>query len=308
LAWVKIRSGADDHRLANIVTGGNKHLKSNATDAESTGTNIIQAFSGSTFTLGSDGAVNGTGSTYVAWSWAGNGAGSSNTQGTITSTVSANTTAGFSIVKFNAGSAGNKTIGHGLGVVPAMIIAKPLQSSGFNWLVWHKSLPSSTQSYLLLNSTSAYADDSQIWANTAPTSTVVSRESGYALPVNEDAIMYCFAEVAGYSAFGKYTGNGSSDGPFIYTGFRPKYVLIKPSSAADNWQVEDAARSPFNVVNDQLWPNLSDAEQVDSTTRQTDFVSNGFKIRGTNTGVNGNGTTYIYAAFAEFPFKYTLAR
>jgi hypothetical protein len=187
-----------------------------------------------------------------------------------------------------------------------MIIIKG-RSTSYNWRVYHSGIGNTKA--LFLNTTAAEDTNSTYWNNTSPTSTVFSLGSNAGM--NESAgtyVAYCFAPVAGYSAFGLYYGNGSSDGPFVYTGFRPKYVLIKPTTSADSWQVEDTARSPFNVVNDQLWPNVSDAEQVDSSTRNTDFLSNGFKIRGTNTGINANGNPFIYAAFAEFPFKYTLAR
>jgi hypothetical protein len=311
--WFKRRNSAASHSLFDKVRGNTKRLLSNGDNSELTTTSDeLTSFDSDGFTVGADTgsiSVNGAnGDTGVVWCWRGNGSGSSNTSGTITSTVSANTTAGFSIVTYTGNNTLAQSVGHGLGVAPSMIIVKS-RSNTTNWLVWHSTI--SINSTLLLNTTGAEITGlTGIWGSATPTSTTfgLNRLDTDNNRNGQTYVAYCFAPVAGYSAFGSYTGNGSTDGPFIYTGFRPKFVLIKPSSAADNWQVEDAARSPFNVVNDQLWPNLSDAEQVDSATRQTDFLSNGFKIRGTNTGVNGNGTTYIYAAFAEVPFRYSLAR
>jgi hypothetical protein len=302
--WIKERSGAADHGLYDAVRGVQKQLESNTATAETTESTGLTAFGTDGFTVGALAQLNTNTDTYVAWNWKGNGAGSSNTAGTISSTVSANTTAGFSIVSYTGDGNDNATVGHGLGVTPSMIIVR--RRSGDDWYYYQTGLTSISYG-LRLNKTDAESSNTSTVKSLSSTTFTLGTD-GMVNVSSNTYIAYVFAAVTGYSAFGSYTGNGSSDGPFIYTGFRPKYVLIKPSSAVDSWQVEDAARSPFNVVNDQLWPNLSDAEQVDSATRQTDFVSNGFKIRGTNTGVNGNGTTYIYAAFAEFPFKYTLAR
>jgi hypothetical protein len=309
--WFKRRNVAASHSLYDSVRGTNARLLSNDTLAEITTTSAeLTSFDSDGFTVGSDpGSISinaANGDTGVVWCWRGSdSAPVTNTSGTITSTVSANTTSGFSVVTYT-GTGANATVGHGLGAAPSLIIIKS-RSDATGWPVYSSSVGNTSFAYL--NTTAAFSVNSTAWNNTSPTSSVFTIGTGSLMNASSSTyVAYCFAPVAGYSAFGSYTGNGSTDGPFIYTGFRPKYVLIKPSSDADNWQVEDAARSPFNVVNDQLWPNLSDAEQVDSTTRQTDFVSNGFKIRGTNTGVNGNGTTYIYAAFAEFPFKYANAR
>ena len=308
-AWVKIRSGADDHRLANTVTGGNRHLQSNTTAAEGTGTNIIQAFSSNTFTVGSDNSVNVSGSTYVGWVWANDGtSGSTNTAGSITSTVSANTTAGFSVVTYT-GTGANATVGHGLGVAPSMIIARGRSAgtAGFNWRVYHGSL-SATQ-YLEINLTSAVQTDATVWNSTAPTSSVFSLgSSGNVNGSTQTFVAYCFAPIAGYSAFGSYTGNGSSDGPFIFTGFRPRYVLIKTSSAGTNgWQIRDTSRSPYNTSLQLLYADTSNAE-ISSAGNDFDILSNGFKVRNSGGDLNTNGGTYIYACFAENPFKYSNAR
>jgi len=300
-AWVKIRSGADDHRLANTVTGGNKHLQSNTTAAEGTGTNIIQAFSSNTFTVGSDNSVNVSGSTYVGWVWANDGtSGSTNTAGSITSTVSANTSAGFSVVTYT-GTGANATVGHGLGVAPSMVIVKDRSGANF-WVVGHTSI--TWNSYLRLNDTTSVETSIVAWNNTAPTSTVFSVGTSSVLNNSGSTLVaYCFAPIAGYSAFGSYTGNGSTDGPFVFTGFRPRFILTKGASTTGSWWLYDTARSTYNEMTDLLRPDLANA---DTTQGFCDALSNGFKIR--NSGNNNSGATYIYMAFAENPFKYANAR
>ena len=304
-AWVKIRSGADDHRLANTVTGGNRHLKSNATDAESTGTNVIQAFSSNTFTVGSDNSVNVSSSTYVGWVWANDGtSGSSNTQGTITSTVSANTTAGFSVVTYTGTGSGTPTVGHGLGVAPSMIFVKS-RSNAVNWGVGHVSAGWTNGG--LLNATNSFGG-STYFASTAPTSTVFSIQDTSVTNISGATyVAYCFAQIAGYSAFGSYTGNGSSDGPFIFTGFRPRFVMFKGSSIASNWCMLDSSRNTYNLTDATLQANDSAAELTNLS--DVDFLSNGIKIRDVVTNdTNVSGQTYIYMAFAENPFKIANAR
>jgi hypothetical protein len=304
LAWVKLRSGIDDHRIANIVTGGNKHLKSNTTDAESTGTTIIQGFSGNTFTVGTDTSVNANGSTYVAWGWAANGTGVTNNSGTITSTVSANTTAGFSIVTYT-GSGANATVGHGLGVAPSMYIIKRRNTTG-NWPTFHTSITASNVLYL--NVTDAQAAYSNVFNATNPTSTVFN--IGTSTDTNASGstyVAYCFSAVSGYSAFGKYTGNGSADGPFIYTGFRPRFIMIKNATAINNWAIIDTSRDAYNGALTRLHPNLTNADNTGAGI-VLDVLSNGFKCRNSDPLENQSGQTIIYAAFAEHPFNYSRAR
>jgi len=309
LAWVKIRSGVDDHRLANVLTGGNKHLKSNNTDPESTATTVIQAFSSNTFTIGTDNSVNVNGSTYVAWAWDAGSSTVTNTTGTISAQVRANTTAGFSIVTYtgNGSTSSTQTIGHGLGVKPAFIITKK-RSSGttdFNWSSWHKDL-GGTNAGIWLNLTNGR--NNSMWTGQANISSTVfvPADLNYNNVNGETYVNYVFAPVAGFSAFGSYTGNGSADGPFIYTGFRPRWVLVKASSTTSQWPIWDAARNPYNVAGDLLYPNLSNAELVSGF--DIDMVSNGFKFREAGGAGNDSAVTYIYAAFAESPFKYSLAR
>jgi hypothetical protein len=300
-AWVKLRSGSDDHRLANTVTGGNRHLKSNATDAESTGTNVIQAFSSNTFTVGSDVSVNGNGSTYVGWVWANDGtSGSSNTAGSVTSTVSANTTAGFSVAIYTTPASGAFTVGHGLGVAPSFIINK-IYNIANNWYCYHVSLGNGSE--VVLNTTAASVSTSD-WNNTSPTSSVFSMGSGWA--GSYSMISYCWSEIVGFSKFGSYVGNGLTDGTFVYTGFRPKFIMLKNITSATSWSMLDTSRNTYNISNARLFAESAQAEDTSQDTM--DILSNGFKLRATGLGVNGSGNTIIYMAFAENPFKNALAR
>ena len=307
--WTKSRSNAYYHNLYDAVRGfgSAKSLHSNDTLAEGTldlTYGYVSAATSSGFSVADGGTsgqyVNENGSTYVAWNWKANGAGVSNTAGTITSTVSANTSAGFSVVTY-ASTTG--TVGHGLGVAPAMIIMKARNLSD-QWTVGHQSINggSSPWNYgLALNSTGAQDANSGFWNNTAPTSTVFSQgswDSGY------NKVAYCFAPVAGYSAMGSYTGNGSDDGTFVFTGFRPRFLMVKRTDTTSDWVVIDSARNTYNAAGTFLYPNLSNAEDV---TTRIDFVSNGFKWR-TTAGCNNSGSTWIYMAVAENPFKYAVAR
>lgn len=307
LVWVKSRSAATDHKLTDSVRGTTKALISDTTGAETTDTNGLTAFGSAGFTVGSDTTYNNNTATYVGWQWqAGQGSTSSNTSGSITSTVSVNATAGFSVATFNAGAAGNKTVGHGLGVKPAMFIWKDRTAVG-SWHVWHQSYATQSQGYMTLNGTAAVANDTRIWANTAPTSTVLSFESGYTFTANDNAVAYCWSEVPGFSKFGSYTGNGNADGPFVYCGFRPRWVLIKRTDAIADWVILDTARDSYNMAINYLVPNTSGAETAGSSV-QLDSLANGFKVRGTWQGMNTSGGTYIFTAFAENPFANALAR
>jgi hypothetical protein len=304
LVWAKSRAAAGNHVLADSVRGVNRTLYSNGTSAEVNNATELTAFNSNGFSFGTSGDwSNGT---HVGWQWqAGQGTNTSNTSGSITSTVSVNATAGFSILTFNAGANGNKTVGHGLGVKPAMFVFKD-RSTG-NWLVWHQSLSSQTQSYLLLSSTAASANDSRLWANTAPTPTLLSFETGYTFNTSASCLAYCWAEIAGFSKFTSYVGNGSTDGPFVFLGFRPKFILIKNTTTAGySWQILDTARNTYNVMNAQLFPNSSAAE--DTTNVLVDYLSNGFKLRNGDGAQNLNSNTYIVAAWAENPFKNSNAR
>ena len=304
LVWIKSRSAATDHKLTDSVRGVTKALISDTTGAETTDTNGVTAFTSNGFTLGSDSVYNTNGATYVAWCWqAGQGSTSSNTSGSITSTVSVNTTAGFSIVTYTTPSSfTNATVGHGLGVAPAMIISFLRNASGDTHFTWHKSL-SSTQ-YLQLQTTAAATTNSVVYNGTSSTTFTLGSNAGWG---SGNYVSYCWAEIAGFSKFGSYTANASTDGPFIYTGFRPKYILIKGSVAGNNWVTLDTSRSTYNQVAAYLLPNVSNAEGTAGD--YIDILSNGFKIRDSGSDVNySSGATYIYMAFAENPFKNALAR
>jgi hypothetical protein len=301
--WGKCRSTALSHRFFDAVRGVTSRLSSNLTAAETTESGVT-AFNSDGFTLGSDQGLNFASDTYVAWNWKANGAGSSNTAGSITSTVSANTTSGFSIVTYTGNATSGATVGHGLGVAPSMIILKIRSTTG-DWPVYHVSNGNTIAQYLNLSlgTGGAFAG---AWNNTTPTSTVFTL--GNSTETNASGgtfVAYCFAPVAGYSSFGQYTGNGSTDGPFVFTGFRPAYVMVKTSG--DNvWLILDATRNTSNVVTLNLNANQSSAENTYSGW--CDFTSNGFKVRGTDGAINTGSGLYIYMAFASSPFKYSLAR
>jgi len=281
LEWIKDRANVNNHQLLNGVTGLSAVLQSNTTAAETTYT----APSGNS----------------VGFAWKAGSSSSSNTSGSITSTVSVNASAGFSVVTYTAQASGTGTVGHGLGVAPSLIITKP-RANPYGWTSYHASL-GNTQ-YIELNTTSAAATNSTVWNNTSPTSSVFTLGSAFA--GNGTYVAYCWTPIAGFSAFGSYTGNGSTDGPFIYLGFRPRWILMKGSSAVTDWHLFDTARDPYNVSQANLSPNTSDAEGTFST-RYFDFLSNGIKLR-TTANPNSSGVTYIYMAFAESPFKNSLAR
>jgi hypothetical protein len=305
LVWIKCRSNAEVNQLYDTIRGATKMLSSDLTQAEGTYSTNLTAFTSNGFSVGTDPGVNGSGRTYVAWQWNAGGSTVTNTSGTITSTVRANTTSGFSVVTFTSVTSTANTIGHGLGVAPEMVIMKTRGSSAAftGWAVYHKS--TTAGGYLVLNTTAAYAANTATWNNTAPTSTVFSMGTGWG--TSDNFVAYCFAPIAGYSAFGSYTGNGSSDGVFVYTGFRPRFILFKESSASGNdWYIFDSVRSTYNVATNRLFPNSSAAEATNFNT--LDILSNGWKLRDSNSAWNGSGATYIYMALAESPFKFSLAR
>ena len=301
LVWIKSRSAATDHKLTDSVRGVTKGLISDTTGAETTDTQGLTAFNSNGFTLGTDTNYNNSGATYVGWQWqAGAGTSGSNTNGSITSTVSANTTAGFSIVTYT-GTGSAATIGHGLGVAPSMIIVKA-RTSVVGWPVYH--ITNSNTSYLLLNATDALNTAPTVWNNTDPTSSVFS-EGGSSGTGSYSSVAYCFAPIAGYSAFGQYVGNGSATGPFVYCGFQPKFILIKSNDVGD-WVLVDTRRNPYNTVTNQLAPSLVSAETT-TAGLYINALSNGFQVVGTGGGTNTNGIRYIYACFASNPFKYSNA-
>jgi hypothetical protein len=294
MTWVKVRSETGGHRLADAVRGYTKYIFPNGTDAEGTSTTNITSWNSDGFALG-NGSINENTRTYASWNWKANGAGVTNSDGNIDSTVSVNQTAGFSIVKWN-GTTNNKTIGHGLGVVPEMVIAKDTGNSGSNWIVYHKDCSSGY--YLKLNLTNAQ-DNANSYFTADPTNSILSLTGNTAMNGSGNVmIAYCFAEKTGYSKFGSYTGNGNSDGTFVYTGFKPAFVIQKNTSATQGWQLQDNKRLGYNPNNYLLQPHDSAAE---SALQRIDLLSNGFKVRTTDAGQNASGNNYIYMAFAAAP-------
>jgi len=298
--WVKNRSSGQEHYLADIVRGVTKDLQSNSSSAEATSSNLT-SFDSDGFTIGGSDRLNQGSSNLVAWNWlAGGSQGSSNTDGSINTTyTSVNTTAGFSISSYT-GTGSNATVGHGLGVAPKMIIFKNL-SSGNNWDVYHGSLANTER--LNLNENSAKSTAASAFNSTSPTTSVFS--IGTAGNTNESGssmIAYAFAEKTGYSKFGSYTGNGASDGSFIYTGFKPAFVMVKNTDAARNWTILDNKRDVFNSCSIRLFPNSSEAEAgTVGSEAMADILSNGFKTKTNDANFNASGNNYIYMAFAEAP-------
>jgi len=311
--WVKARSSAFSHYIIDAIrydSGASKYLKldssSSAADETPSGAGWISA-------LNSDGYVckNGTsntnncnenGVTYVAWNWLGANGTTSNTDGSITSTVSANTTSGFSIVSYT-GTGSNATVGHGLGTTPAWVLVKERGASGESWNNFHQSLGAGIT--IMLNLTNAQQSSSTMWNNTAPTSSVfsVGADAG-SNGSSKTYIAYCFAEKKGYSKFGSYTGNGNADGTFVYTGFKPAFLITKCTSNSafsnSNWMLYDNKRDLYNQMAEYLYPDSSNASGTNS--QGMDFLSNGIKMRNTFGDANYNNETYIYMAFAENPF------
>ena len=301
--WDKNRNNAYNHYLWDAVRGATKYLSSNLTTTETTDANSLKSFDSDGFTLGAGAtfATMSSGNSHVGWAWKANGTGVSNTDGSITSTVSANPTAGFSIVSYT-GTGSAATVGHGLGVAPKMVIIKNRDSAQSWWT--GTTVIDGSLDVLYLNLTNAKVDSS----SAVPTSTVFdlgtsSQNNG----AGNNHVAYCFAEVEGYSRISSFVGNGSADGVFVYTGFRPAFVLIKRTDVLEQWHLLDGKRDPYNYMDNELYANLSNAEAVVGSAR-IDFVSNGIKIRTSNSGYNASGGTYIYMVFAENPFKNSLAR
>lgn len=291
LVWIKPRnnvaSNANSHILIDSVRGASAILRSDTTGAEVTESNNITAFTSTGITIGDSHNVNkNTTSQYVAWAW------------------KKGATQGFDIVTYT-GTGAARTVSHSLGVAPSMMIVRNRSDGTVNWRVYHKSIGAAN--YLSLNLTAASAAASSVWNNTEPTSSVFSvANDGGSNGSGNSMVAYLFAEVAGFSKFGSYTGNGSTDGPFVYCGFRPRWIMVKLTSAAGgSWHLIDTARDPYNQNGLGLYPNLNNAESSDFAS---DTLSNGFKIRNTQSEINASSATYIFAAFAEAPFKNALAR
>jgi len=294
--WIKRRGSAEGHSLFDAVRGVQKRLVSNDNGGEAVVSNSLTAFGSDGFTLGGSDTVNGS-DNYASWNWKANGAGSANTDGSINSTVSVNTTAGFSIVSWTANGS-NATIGHGLGSVPKMIFLK-CRTQADKWIVYNSTVGNTK--YLVLNSTDAPTTSSTHWNNTSPTSSVFSTgTSGNVSGTGETFIAYCFAEKTGYSKIGSYTGNGNADGTFVYTGFKPAFVMMKRTDNTNHFAIYDNKRNGFNDENNYLRADGNYAEG-NATWGDLDILSNGFKPRAVDGMHNASGATYIYMAFAEAP-------
>jgi hypothetical protein len=298
--WIKRRNSARNHAVLDSVRGGSKQLKSNSSDAEGTDAQLITSFDSDGFSLGTSSDCNSSSDTFVGWCWKASGSTASNTDGSITSTVSASTTAGFSIVSYT-GTGANATVGHGLGAAPQVFIIKNRSASG-EWPMYHEDLTNAEQVSLFWADTGAVSGTSALrYNNTAPTSSVFSLGSSSLYNGSgNNMIAYCFAEKQGYSKMGSYIGNGNADGTFIFTGFKPAFLLIKnKTSSSTNWHIYDNKRLGYNVDNDMQRANLNNADQTDD---DLDILSNGFKLRRVTSALSTNGDTYIYMAFAENPF------
>ena len=298
--WLKDRVNANSHNVYDVVRGTTKALLPNLTNAEITRTTGLTSFDSDGFTLGSYGGHNES-SGNVAWNWlADNTSGSSNTDGSITSTVSANTTSGFSIVSYT-GNGTLSTVGHGLSSSPSFFVIKDRDNGTYDWFAYHKSLGATK--YLRLSGTDASTTSSVLWNDTEPTSSVFTIGGSF-LGGNTNGnnyIAYCFAEKKGFSKAFSYTGNGSTDGTYIHLGFKPAWFMIKKSSASgDSWVIIDNTRFPYNYVDKFIYADEADAES--GSAERLDILSNGIKLKATHTFINTSGATYIGIAFAENPF------
>ena len=276
--WNKTRSAGQNHFIYDSVRGASKDIRSNQTGAEGT-SDAVTAFNSDGFSVGSGNDGNENSQTYVNWNW------------------KETATAGFDIVSYTGNGSHPRTISHSLSAVPQMIIIKD-RDQGTDWFVYHQGI--NNTHCLLLNTTNAQIS-TDVWNDTTPTSSVFSLGTGDVNTNNIKYIAYCFSEKKGFSKFGSYTGNGNADGTFVYTGFKPAFVLVKATSiSGESWQLNDTKRKTFNVNSTSLFPNLSNAES--STAMYVDMLSTGFKARETGNGVNGSGVSYIYMCFAESPF------
>ena len=309
--WTKRRDGdGQNHHGIDSTRGASKAMVLNDVDGEATKSNGITAFNSDGFSVGTDTNFNNNTTTYVGWQWVANSGttttndASATSVGSIDSVYQANTTAGFSIVTYT-GTGSNGTIAHGLGSTPKWYFVKnrsesSISGTGQSWIVYHSVMAHGAA--MFLNTDDSKMNHSPFWNSTAPTSTTFSVGTDSRTNTSgDDYIAYCFAEKQGYSKFGSYVGNANADGPFVYTGFKPAWVMTKNMSNAGGWAIMDTGRSPFNVINEYLIANTADTESSGQDF-DIDSVSNGFKVRYTNGNYNANGSTIIYMAFAEHPF------
>jgi len=296
LTWIKRRDGGTaHHQVFDVIRGANKRIYPSSNAIEDTATDTLTSFDSDGFSVGANAGVNGSSNGTVAWNWKAGGSGSTNYDGSINSTVSVNTTAGFSIVKWTGDSSASATVGHGLGATPAVIITKEMNGEDW-WHVYHKDL---TADYNLFpNTTNAETKPSDGTLSNVGSSTFGFQGATNVVAVNESGINnigYCFVEKTGYSKFGSYSGNGNSNGPFVYTGFKPAWIYIKRKNGTGNWQLLDNKRIGYNVENRTIYGS----NIIEQDEDELDILSSGFKIRSTGTDANGSGDTYIYMAFGQ---------
>jgi hypothetical protein len=309
LVWIKNRDAADSHCIFDALRGATKFISSDAADAESTDADTLDSFTSDGFQVDADDKVNTSSEDYVSWNWKANGTGSANTAGSINTTAtSANTTSKFSIITYEGDGTSGATIGHGIGAAPTFILLHHRDMTGGaaeNWRVYHdKNTSAPATDYLALNTTAATADDSNAWNDTVPSSTLITLGNGGASNTDDkNFVAYAWRDVQGFSKFGSYKGNGNADGTFVFTGFRPAFLLIKSSSNSGTaWQMWDNKRAvPFNPI--KTWDLAANNTTAEDSIAAgvVDFLSNGFKMRKVGNDNNGSGLTYIYAAFAESP-------
>ena len=308
LVWLKRRNGTADHQLLDTTRGATYAIESNTTaNTSSAVSDGLTAFGTDGFTLGTNAAYNGSTTTYVAWCWkASGGTTTTNTSGTIDSTVQANTAAGFSIVKWRSNNSANQTIGHGLSAAPRFIISKPYSASTWSWHVFHHYLGSIGN--LQLNGSTAFSSGTNTYGAMPGASVFTVGTAGNLMPNNSttDVISYCWHNVEGYSKFDVYEGNGNANGTFIYTGFRPRMLFIKRADGTGNWECRDTERDTYNPLDTTIiWDSDTlEASSAASTAYPIDILAGGFKIRTTSANYNTSGSNYIYGAWGDAPFKY----
>ena len=299
--WIKERTATSSHTLVDSTRGAGNILLSDNTNAEASAP-AVSSLNTDGFTLGSDGKTNEVSQTYVAWQWKSQGGSTvSNSDGSITSTVQANTTAGFSIVTYTGNGSSGATIGHGLGAVPSMFIIKR-RSGAEDWVVYHHKNTSAPETdHLLLNTTDATSDSDTRFNDTAPTSSLITMGNNAVINGSGSTyVCYAFKEIQGYSKFSSFTGTGNADGPMVFCGFSPSWVMIKKTNNTSQWVIHDTTRQEFNMQTRFLQANQNAAEST-SSAADLDILSNGFKLRSSDDAQNGNGDTYIYLAFASSP-------
>ena len=317
LVWVKRRNATSDNILVDAVRGNSKYVISNEDDAEATDSNLVQAFNSDGFQIGTDNTVNNSSGTYVAWCWNAGGSNASNTSGTLSSTVRANPTAGFSIVKYTGNSTNSQNVGHGLGVPPNLIFAKNLDTTDDWQVYWNVLTTQAAADHGQLNKSAAFNSGGQggsandKWGDGTVSSTVFSVGGvgdSYTNGNGHEHIAYCFSKVEGYQDIGIYRGNGNTDGAYVMTGFKPALVMIKQASGTRRWIVYDTKRNTYNQTNNELYWSLDSSENASDSHTGIDIVSNGFRCTANNIAINGNGSLYIYLAIAEQPWSLANAR